>query len=203
MRKVRIAMIKEPMLTMTRLQEILMNQGYFGIHGRALNREYLTRLVRKIKGAAEHGADRDTDLQRIAQMRERYNLIAERLFKIAFWDFNSLQELIPMPTVTEAIAAMKAIAELDMKLYDAEKIAGLFQQQGQEMIQGTWRARPMPDEFYVTITKAFKAHGFGPERLKEIQASALKATQAAQTNESHGNSQPTPVNPEDIRVVAG
>ncbi len=174
--EIRRAVIKEPMLTIARLQEILMDKGYFGINGGPLSWHYLAKLVRKVRAAAEHGADRETDLQRIAQMRERYNLIAERLFKIAFWDFNSLRELIPMPTVTESIAAAKAIMELDMKMYDAEKIAGLFQQQGQEIIQGTWRARPMPEEFYGYVTKAFAAHGFGPERLKEIQARALEAT---------------------------
>jgi hypothetical protein len=202
-RAVRRGMIQDPMITVNRMQVYLMKKGFTTGKGGCLDWEYVRKLMRKVKKAAEVGTDREQEIERITKVRERYNLIADRLFKIAFWDLDSLRELIPMPTVTEQINALKAITELDLKVYDAEKIAGLFQQQGARIINAQWRSRPMPDEFYSNVVKAFESHGFGPDRMKEIQARAVEARVVAEQNGNDTAPTPTPINSTELELVAG
>jgi len=181
MKVIRRAMIKDPMYTTTGIQIALAKAGYETSSGHALHRQYVEKLMRKIKAGAEHYSSHELELERITKTRERYNLVAERLFKIAFWDLDSLREMIPMPTVGEQVSALKAIVELDLKLFEAERIAGLFMKQGEKLGDAEWRFRPMPSEFYENVVKAFSSHGFGPDRLKEIAARADAARAAAAT----------------------
>lgn len=205
-REIRRAMIQDPMITIGRLQLHLAKKGFVTAAGNSLDWRFVKRLSSKVRAAAETYADRESQTERIAKTRERYNLVAERLFKIAFWDLDSLRELIPMPTVGEQVAALKAIVELDLKLFEAEKISGLFQDKGQQIIEGTWRYRPMPDEFYENVTKAFQAHGFGPERMKLISEAADRARAAAAIpHDATDNTSPAPApaSAAELGVVAG
>ncbi len=172
---VRRAMIKDPMYTVTSIQRALTKDGYFGLHGGAMDHRYVRKLIRKVQQHAQKYASRELEIERIAKTRERFALVSERLFKIAFWDFDSLQEMIPMPTVAEQISALKAIVELDLKIFEAEKIAGLFMQTSENIIEGQWRYREMPSEYYELMVQAFAARGFGPDRLRAIQDSVENA----------------------------
>ena len=125
-------------------------------------------MMRKVHAEAEHYADRDTEKARVVRMRERMEQLIEHLFRIVFWRPEYILDHIYPPTVSEQVAAAKAIAEMDFKLYASEKISGMFQKRAAELTPANWRERPMPQQYYDMVLVAFRKHGFPQEKLAAI-----------------------------------
>lgn len=186
-RKVRIAIAKDPMISMPRLQAELQKQGITSANGTFVDRKFLAKMVRKISEEQRRHLDADRVEDRILETRERFNLVTQRLMKIAFWEFDYLREGIPMPTAGEQIAALNSIMKLDLALLSAEMDAGIFRRELGE-VGVLHRAVPLPAEKKEEIMRTFAAWGIGP---KQIEARFVESKESnGDTGTTNANSTP-------------
>jgi hypothetical protein len=79
-RTIRDARAIDPLITVTDLQATLEKKL-----NRTLSRKYITRIAGKVARQSLIEADRTQIEERLAQTREGYRLIRERLLKIVYW----------------------------------------------------------------------------------------------------------------------
>lgn len=126
-REIKIAMAIDPLISSRRLQKRLWERGmYASTAGRQVDINYILKLVRKINAEAKNEIRNEEIENRMSETRERFKVIFDRLFKIAFWEWDYLHEGIAMPEVKDQIKAMETIMKMDIALIEAEMDAGIF-----------------------------------------------------------------------------
>jgi hypothetical protein len=102
--------------------------------------------------------------ERVAEMKERYRLVFERLIRIAFYSDDLKKEGIPPPSVRDQISALREISRLDVAIFGAELDAGIFERHiGTLEIEK--RNKPLPPELKAQMIKAFTNWGIIPKEI--------------------------------------
>lgn len=125
--EIRIKLATEPLLTAYSLSRHLAKRGFTNANGGPLDNEYIGRLIRKVNGEVLANIDRGKLKQRLALMRERHAAAFDRLFKIAYWRWEYLDEGIAMPEIKDQVKALEVIMKMDNVLLQTEMDAGIFE----------------------------------------------------------------------------
>lgn len=104
--------------------------------GRSISDKYVSRLMQKIRKQAVIQSDRKQMNERLAEVRERFRLLTEYLYRIVYWKWEYLKDYgVEMPKYKDKLAAMKLLAQLELALFRAELQAGAFEDQKGTMVE--------------------------------------------------------------------
>lgn len=128
--EIRKQRVLHPTISVRQLRINLAKKGFTSAMGGPLHLNYINRLIRKLQGELIYKANKQLLSERIATVRERFQIIFEQLHKIAHWDWEYLDEGIQMPSSKERVSAMHTLMQMDLGLFHAELDAGIFQKIG-------------------------------------------------------------------------
>lgn len=149
----------DPLISTRRLQDVLHRNGFSTANGNPLDREYIGKLIRKLRKEASSNVDRQVIAERLAGTKERFRVMTDRLLKIAFWDYTKMQDGMFPPTYQEQIRAIDTVMKWDIAILNAEMDAGIFQRNlGKLEIEK--RNRPVDDDQARIILSAMQQWGF-------------------------------------------
>lgn len=190
-RTIRDAIAIDPLITTQKLRQYLYKKGYKTANGNELHWEYVAKLVKKVRKDAIEKMNRVDLSERIAQTKERYRIVFERLARIAFYSKEMMELGMPPPEYSDQIRALETIVKLDLAILNAEMDAGIF-----ERALGTMKIEhTLPEEEKKKIRNVFEKWGLLDTTPKEpIRA---YVTDVSNTNTKKGPSD------EAKRLVAG
>ncbi len=162
LKAVREEIIANPMISLRRLQISLKERGFVTYSGNVIEDQYLKKLVRKVSRQAVAQSDQQEIGQRLSQTRQRFEVMMEKLYKIAFWRIDFIKEGYYMPEYKDQIKAMDSIAKMDLALLQAEMDAGVFQRHLGKIDIEVARRQPIPDSVRVSAWTVFKNWGIVP-----------------------------------------
>jgi len=155
-RAIRDARALDPIINVVALQVMLEKKFH-----RTFKHEYVSRLLHKVAREGLVDADRTQINERLAQTREGYRLIRERLLKIVYWTPETGQRGVKPPFHAEIIDAAKTIVMLDLALLKAEIDNGLYRKPVEELAK-EFRYEPLPEEIRTVIIASWKRGGMLP-----------------------------------------
>lgn len=126
-KEIRLIVAIEPTISMLALGQYLAKKGLKGYTGQPFDVTYLTRLTHKVAQESLVNVDRAKLKDRLAGMRERHAAAFDRLFKIAFWKWEYLDEGISKPEIKDQVKALETILKMDQALLQTEMDAGVFE----------------------------------------------------------------------------
>lgn len=174
---IRDAIAVDPLISISRLQDVLFKKGFKTVGNQNLAWHYIAKVVRKINREAIERVDRQQITERLAQSKERYRLVFDRLMRIAFYTDDLKQEGMLPPSYKDQISALNSIVRLDIAILNAEMDAGIF-----ERYLGTLeidkRNKPIPKEVRDRIKQAMINWGMMPEEIIKQNADDAKPTTA-------------------------
>ena len=167
--QIRIERTKNPLISLRGLRVALAKKNFTTSTGGPLDAVYISKLCKKIDAENLYQADHIQLNERLSATRERFQSSFIGLAKIAFWEWDYLEEGIQMPSPMERVAAFKTIMQMDLALLNAEMDAGVFQRHLGEL--GIKASDNIPVETLDEIAVTFKAQlRAGPEPVKFIDA---------------------------------
>ncbi len=161
-REIRVALAINPMISSRRLQQELAKKGITSAGGGLLDHEYILKLIRKINGEARQDIQNSEIEGRMVETRERFKASFERLFKIAFWQWDYMNEGIFMPETKDVIKALEVIMKMDIALIEAEMDAGIYKR-NLGTLEIEKRNTPLTEDRKHAIMMAMKNWGLLPE----------------------------------------
>jgi len=167
-RAIRDAQALDPLITITGMQETLEKR-----FNHSFSFYYVRKLMDKVARAALVDADRTQIEERLAQTRENYRLIRERLLKIVYWSPTTAAPGIKPPFHNEIIDAAKTIVMLDLALLKAEIDNGLYKKPVEELAQQI-HYDPLPGEVRTVVIQSWSRFGLLPRATIETMV-PLKA----------------------------
>ncbi len=163
-RAIRDAIVIDPLISVAKLQDALFEKGLRSATNSPLHWHYVAKLRDKIHRQSIENVDRQQVSHRIAEMKERYRLVFERLIRIAFYSEDLKKEGIPPPSHRDQISALREISRLDVSIFGAELDAGIFERHiGTLEIEK--RNKPLPPELKAQMLKAFTNWGIIPREI--------------------------------------
>ncbi len=167
-REIRMAIAQDPLISVRRLQKRLMERGIVTARGGKLDDMYLLKLVKRINAEQAKDVDEAKIADRMAKTQQRFDLVLQRLFKIAFWEWDFLKDGIPMPSPGEQIYALATIGKMDIALLQAEMDAGIYKRK-LGVLEVERRNSPLSPERKRAIITAMTGWGIIPkEETKEL-----------------------------------
>lgn len=160
-RAIRDARALDPIINVVALQAMLEKK-----FGRTFKHQYVSRLLHKVAREGLVEADRTQIEQRLAQTRENYRLIRERLLKIVYWTPETGQRGVKPPFHAEIIDAAKTIVMLDLALLKAEIENGLYKRPV-EALAREFRYEPLAPEVRAVVIAAWVRGGLLPAAAVE------------------------------------
>jgi len=167
----------DPLISVSRLQDVLFNKGFKSANNQVLTWHYIAKLVRKINREASERADRQKVTERLSQSKERYRLVFDRLMRIAFYTEDLKKEGMPPPSYRDQISALNSIVRLDIAILNAEMDAGIFERHI-GTLEVDKRNKPIPKEVKERIRQAMINWGMMPEEISKQNADNTKTTTA-------------------------
>ena len=157
MRAVRDSIVIDPLISLRSLQDVLEKKGI-----KISNLHYLSKLIWKINKDLSTQVDRTEITSRIAQLKERQRIVADRLVRIAFYTDDLKRDGLPPPSYRDQIMAMNAIIKLDLAILGAEMDMGIFERHiGTVGIEA--RSRPLLPEQKQRMFEALVNWGIIPK----------------------------------------
>jgi hypothetical protein len=166
-RELRMAIAQDPLISVRRLQVRLSERGLITCGDNPLSPKYILKLVHKINQEQAKDFDEVKISERMTKTRGRFDVAIQRLFKIAFWEWDFLKEGIPMPTAGEQVQALATIGKMDIALLQAEMDAGVFERKLGTVDLAIRRSQPLTPEAREILLKAWRNWGLLPE-VKQI-----------------------------------
>jgi hypothetical protein len=163
-RAIRDAIVIDPLISVSKLQNALSDKGFHSALNTPLHWHYVAKLREKIHRQSIENVDKQKVSHRVAEMKERYRLVFERLIRIAFYSDDFKKEGIPPPSYRDQISALREISRLDISIFGAELDAGLFERHI-GTLEVEQRNRPLPPEMKVVMLKAFVNWGIVPKEV--------------------------------------
>lgn len=119
---IRDAIAVNPLVSIRRMQEIVkQNTGY------SISDKYTAKLMRKIRRRAVIQSDRKLMNERLSEVRERFRVITDDLFRTIYWRPEFFIDYgLANPSPKERLAAMKLLGQLELALFKAEVDTGVF-----------------------------------------------------------------------------
>lgn len=163
-RAIRDAIVIDPLISVQRLQDALFEKGFRTSSNGVLDWHYVAKMRDKVHRKSIENVDQQKVIERVAEMKERYRLVFERLIRIAFYSEDLKKEGIPPPSVRDQISALREISRLDVAIFGAELDAGIFERHiGTLEIEK--RSKPLPPELKAQMIKAFTNWGIIPKEI--------------------------------------
>lgn len=182
-RAIRDIVVIDPLISVAKLQDALFDKGYKSANGTALDWRYVHKLKHKVNRQTIEQTDREKVVERITEMKERYRLMLERLWRIIFYTDDLKKEGFMPPSFKDQINAINTIVKLDALVFNSELDAGIFERHiGTLEIEK--RSQPLPPELKAAMLKAFVNWGVIPKETI-----------------IHADTNPITIKPTDTRVV--
>lgn len=143
-----------------------------------LTLDYINKLRKKIIGERLTRHDRTTIKNRISELQDKLQKINEQLWQIAGSSTSGQKE---------KIAALKTLAENDIKLLQAEMDAGIFTRQIGNLDITAKRNQPIDEEHQERILKTFGSWGFIDAEATEIKTQPHDQPQTLPQTDAPGN----------------
>lgn len=157
-RAIRDILVIDPLISITKMQDALLEKGHKTSSGKVLDWRYVQKLKLKVHRKTVEDTDRAKVIPRIAEMKERYRLMTDKLLRIIF----AGDDLKSMPaSYKDQINAINSLVKLDVLIFNAEMDAGIFERHlGTLEIEK--RNKPLPPELKAVMLKAFVNWGIVP-----------------------------------------
>lgn len=161
-RAIRDIVVFDPLISIAKLQDALFDKGYKSANGTVLDWRYVHKLKHKVNRQTIEQTDREKVVERITEMKERYRLMLERLWRIIFYTDDLKKEGFMPPSFKDQINAINTIVKLDALVFNSELDAGIFERHlGTLEIEK--RNQPLPPELKSAMLKAFINWGVVPK----------------------------------------
>lgn len=92
---------------------------------RDVSRNYVMKLLRKVRGEMKYEMDNVDVVKRITEIRDRFRLLSHELARIAFWQPGSTPG-DRGPSMREKTTAINSLVKLDQTLLAIEMDAGIY-----------------------------------------------------------------------------
>jgi hypothetical protein len=112
---------RNPLISVKALQDELKKIGFQTPSGNPLDWRYVAKVVRKLDREKALAVDTQKGNERLAQTKEPYRLITDRLWKIVTGE----GAMFP-PSNDDIVRAANTIVKLDLAILKAEMDAGIF-----------------------------------------------------------------------------
>lgn len=161
-RAIRDIITIEPLISIAKIQDALFDKNFRTSQNKPLDWHYVAKLRKKIHRQSVESVAQQTAITRIAEFKEKYRIVFERLIRIAFYSDELKKEGRQPPSYKEQISALNSIMKIDLAIFNAELDAGIF-----ERHIGTFeiekRTQPLPLELKEAMMKAFINWGIVPK----------------------------------------
>lgn len=174
--RVRAVLIVSPGATIREIQKSLEASTQAPLQ---LSEDYLQKIRKKIIGERLTRHDKATIKARISQLQDKLEKINEQLWQIAGSKDSEAKD---------RIAALKALAENDIKQLQAEMDAGIFTRQIGNLDITAKRNQPIDEDHKRRILNTFGNWGFIEAEAKEIKTQPHDQTKTAPQADGPGNS---------------
>jgi len=95
--------------------------------GHSISDKYTAKLMKKIRRRAVIQSDRKLMNERLSEVRERFRVITDDLFRTIYWRPEFFIDYgLDNPSPKERLAAMKLLGQLELALFRAEVDTGVF-----------------------------------------------------------------------------
>lgn len=176
-RAIRDEHAKDPLITISRLQERLKDR-----FSRDFHRDYLGRLPHKVARETVMEIDRAQTKQRMAFTREDYRMVREGLMEIMYWDKAGHPGDRP-PQKRDIVEAAKSVAMLDLALLKAEIECGLYKKPVEELAKEV-RYEPLPGEMRAIVIAAWqRGELLPPATIEEMVPNIAQGSYAGSLKE--------------------
>lgn len=154
---IRNAIAVNPLVSIRRMQEIVESNT-----GRSISDKYVSKLMRKIRRQAVIQSDRKQMNERLAEIRERFRVLTDDLFRTIYWKPDFIKQYgLSYPSQKERFVAMKLLAQLDLALFHAELDAGMFEDR-QKAIGDMLQQGMLPNELREQVIGVFRTWKMAP-----------------------------------------
>lgn len=129
--------------------------------GRSISDKYVSKLMHKIRRKAVVESDRTKLNERVAEVRELYNVLSENLIRTIYWNWESLELCgIDKPNEKERQSAIKSLAQMKLALLRIELDTGMFENK-QLAISEMLQQGTLPSELHEQIIGVFRTWKLG------------------------------------------
>ncbi len=162
---IRDCMAVNPFVSIRKMQELVKENT-----GHSISDKYTVKLMRKIRRRAVIQSDRKKMNERLAEVREKFRILTDDLFRIVYWRADFIKKYgLAKPRFHERISAMRLLGQMELMLFRAELDAGTFENRqvaiGEMLERGilptelreqvigvfrTWKMRPIHSQDEVT-----------------------------------------------------
>lgn len=165
---IRSAIALNPLVSIRKMQELVEHNM-----GRSISDKYVAKLMRKIRREAIIQSDRKMMNERLAEVREKFRVLMDHLNRIVFWQPEFLKDYgIQPPKFNEKIAAIRLLAQLELKLFRAELDAGIFENR-RTAIEEMLRQGVLPTELREQVVAVFKTWKLQPTHQQDTKIESL------------------------------
>lgn len=120
-----------PTVSVRDMQRLILNNLEYSIGDK-----YLSKLMRKVQREAIERSDRKTLNMRLAEVRERHLAHQKYIQRIIYWRHDYLREYgIQRPTQKERMSALKLSMQMEIALFKAETMLGVFEPKDNRTIE--------------------------------------------------------------------
>jgi hypothetical protein len=173
---IRDIVVRNPVVSVTQLQEDLAKRGFKTAHGNPLDWRYVAKLLRKLTREKALAVDQQKVQLRLAETKERYRVLLETLWRIVDWKPEYMEQYgIFPPKNEEKIKAVNTILKMDLAILKAEMDAGIFERKLGEVDLNVYRRVPLAPETAEKIASVFQRWGISlslPEQRPQLAAPA-------------------------------
>jgi hypothetical protein len=177
---IRDVIARNPIISVVQLQNALKARGFVTAAGNPLDWVYVSKLVRKLNREKAMAVDLQKVNERLAETKERYRVIIDKLWQIIDYKFEYLELYgMPPPSTDEVLKAANMIIKLDLAILKAEMDAGIFDRKLGTLDVNVYRAVPLEPEKAMQIAEAFKRWGIDltipqqrPKLIESLSADA-------------------------------
>lgn len=172
MEMVRVCLTIEPNASDLKLQEMLRKQDL------SLDYHYVQKLRKKLRGERKYKIDTLKVEERVNDIRDKISLAQQKLWEIL---------ASPRTVNKDKVSAAKAIADTEIKLFNAEMDAGIFERNlGKLAVE---HGVDENDPSIQLIMNAFANYGIvkKPKEIKVIEPKQLNADNRLSTNKKTSN----------------
>jgi hypothetical protein len=124
---VRNIVAANPLVPIRRVQELVRQRT-----DRSISKNFASRLMDEVRDQAINESNQKEVNERVSELRERHRILIEYLTRVQNWQPDYVWEygMRNEPTLRERMAAIKLISQLELTLFKAESITGLFERKG-------------------------------------------------------------------------
>jgi len=166
---IRNAIAVNPLVSIRGMQEIVEHNT-----GRSISDKYTSKLMRKIRRQAIIQSDQKQMNERLAEIRERFRVLTDDLFRTIYWKPDFLEQYgLSYPSFKQRLAAMKLLAQLELALFHAELDAGMFENK-QIAIEEMLRQGVLPTELREQVIGVFRTWKLQPTHEQSTKVDLVR-----------------------------